>query len=159
MSRQYHVVVDGSRRITLRNRKFLRKISPLTRNAQDLNDNIPPPSPASRGDPKDRTASVAQRDLTPTVITARPQEDHVPTQQPSPDNLFTPKPLTAPRTLDLGDVTPLPSPPRTTDHQREKMHHDSNKQQPCPSDYVRWSSRERVPRKLFTAKLSGKSHV
>ena len=157
--RQYHVVVDGSRRITLRNRKFLRKISPLTRNARDLDDNVPPPPSASHGDPLDRTAPVAQLNLTPTVITARPEVDRVPTQQPSPDNLFTPKPLAAPRTLDLRDVTPLSSPPKTTDHQREKMHHDSNEQQPCPSDYVRWSSRERVPRKLFTAKLSGKSHV
>ena len=30
-NRQYSVVVDGSRRVTLRNRRFLRKITPLTR--------------------------------------------------------------------------------------------------------------------------------
>ena len=28
--RQYHVIVDGSRRFTLRNRRFLRKITPVT---------------------------------------------------------------------------------------------------------------------------------
>ena len=30
-NRQYNIVVDGSRRVTLRNRRFLRKIAPLTR--------------------------------------------------------------------------------------------------------------------------------
>jgi hypothetical protein len=34
-NRQYHVIVDGSRRVTLRNRKFLRKITPITRHAED----------------------------------------------------------------------------------------------------------------------------
>ena len=35
-NRQYMVVKDGSRRITLRNRKFLRKISPLCRAAPEV---------------------------------------------------------------------------------------------------------------------------
>ncbi len=34
--RQYRVVVDGSRRITLRNRRFLRKIMPVCRHADEL---------------------------------------------------------------------------------------------------------------------------
>ena len=33
--RQYRVVVDGSRRITLRNRRFLKKILPVCRKAQE----------------------------------------------------------------------------------------------------------------------------
>ena len=41
--RQYHVLVDGSRRITLRSRIFLRRISPLIRNVRDLDHNMPPP--------------------------------------------------------------------------------------------------------------------
>ncbi len=40
--RQYNVVVDGSRRMTLRNRKFLRKIEPISRKDFQLPDiNIP----------------------------------------------------------------------------------------------------------------------
>ena len=34
-NRQYHVIVDGSRRLTLRNRKFLRKITPISRHVTD----------------------------------------------------------------------------------------------------------------------------
>ena len=34
-NRQYRVIVDGSRRLTLRNRKFLRKIIPLSRQIED----------------------------------------------------------------------------------------------------------------------------
>ena len=34
--RQYRVVVDGSRRLTLRNRKFLKKIHPIHRKSQDV---------------------------------------------------------------------------------------------------------------------------
>ena len=44
--RQYHVIVDGSRRITLRNRRFLRKITPITSETIDTNNDYPicPPS-------------------------------------------------------------------------------------------------------------------
>ena len=43
-NRQYHVIVDGSRRLTLRNRKFLRKISPISRHAEDTNTTEHSPS-------------------------------------------------------------------------------------------------------------------
>ena len=43
-NRQYHVIVDGSRRITLRNRKFLRKITPLSRRVEDTDTTRHPPA-------------------------------------------------------------------------------------------------------------------
>ena len=41
--RQYKVVVDGSRRVTLRNRRFLRRISDTTRNTLDDGEPDLPP--------------------------------------------------------------------------------------------------------------------
>ena len=40
-NRQYQVVVDGSRRISLRNRRFLKKILPISRNEIDLTPILP----------------------------------------------------------------------------------------------------------------------
>ena len=39
-NRQYQVIVDGSRRVTLRNRKFLKKITPIARR-NDLDPGLP----------------------------------------------------------------------------------------------------------------------
>ena len=43
--RQYRVVVDGSRRVTLRNRRFLKKIPPFCRQTEDMTPDLPTTSP------------------------------------------------------------------------------------------------------------------
>ena len=60
-NRQYHVIVDGSRRITLRNRRFLRKITPITPKTIDINDDYPicPPSIDIESVTRNPTNSVA----------------------------------------------------------------------------------------------------
>ena len=61
-NRQYHVVVDGSRHVTLRNRRFLRKIHPLCREPQAPPTPAQTPSPAllpglsHRGDHTERSS-------------------------------------------------------------------------------------------------------
>ena len=61
-NRQYKVVVDGSRRITLRNRKFLKKIIPVCR--QEIDQSMPPvnlirqtPQPPDREEPEQNHSS------------------------------------------------------------------------------------------------------
>ena len=43
-NRQYHVVVDGSRRVSLRNRRFLKKINPVSRKIFDLSPDASMPA-------------------------------------------------------------------------------------------------------------------
>jgi hypothetical protein len=45
LNRQYQVRMDGSRRITLRNRKFLRKITPIPEDPKDQLDRVPDSQP------------------------------------------------------------------------------------------------------------------
>ena len=51
-NRQYHIRMDGSRRITLRNRKFLRKFTPIhedpSESLQKLPSDVPVPTPTSQ---------------------------------------------------------------------------------------------------------------
>ena len=76
-NRQYHVVVDGSRRISLHNRRFLKKIQPISRKMFDLTPDASTPAnltpdtsilmtPANRGSPS-VSSGYPQANLEPTV--------------------------------------------------------------------------------------------
>ena len=118
-NRQYHVIMDGSRRVSLRNRRFLRKILPICRKKIDLSSDGGVPVP-------------------PVVVNGEPDSAHVDdTLDDVIQNLHTvptsPMPEEVSNVQDVADSSPS-SPP------------------------LRRSGRSRVPRTMFSAKLSGKSH-
>ena len=123
-NRQYRVVLDGSRRMTLRNRRFLKKILPVSRRIYNdsfdsLADEQVQPTPPDPAQP-------------PSIL---PEEPVVAIEEP---------PLPSVETEDqpvVVDTPPPPSPP---------VVHDG-----AP---LRRSSREKAPRRIFSAKLKGKSH-
>ena len=133
--RQYHVVVDGSRRITLRNRRFLKKISPVSRRVDpELDFNNVTPSnihhtPVDTNTPATPTVPTVDSTSNPDI----PVELGEPSSQPEPlDVIPNSHPLPAP--------TPAPAPA------------------PVLPQQLRRSSRPKVERKMFSAKLHGKSH-
>ena len=74
--RQYRVVVDGSRRVTLRNRKFLRRIDPFCRNIDtDLptsNDNARPTRPTADQPPEKASPEHPDLSQNPPPLTGTP---------------------------------------------------------------------------------------
>ena len=123
-NRQYHVIMDGSRRVSLRNRRFLRKISPICRKKVDV-DVSPDPG-----------------------VPVPPQETNI------EENVSIPRSPSA----DVGvDDTPLLAP---GDHTNTILPHIDQPvvdAMPAPAP-LRRSGRNRVPRTIFSAKMSGKSH-
>ena len=115
-NRQYHVVVDGSRRITLRNRRFLKKISPVSRRADPIPELVPATAP-------------------PISTSDARKESQNDGDVPHPlqlDEVATPQLIVSPPEIPEPFIAQA-APPRR-------------------------SGRERAPRKLFSAKMSGKSH-
>ena len=131
--RQYHVVVDGSRRISLRNRRYLRKILPVSRKQVDLSPELD----------QCRTRPVDTNAQDQTEVRSTPERDDVAGEP----NLEQPISNT-PQNNDGGNVIL---------HQRLTPHEELVPA-PEPSPPLRRSRREKAPIKLFTAKLSGKSH-
>ena len=70
--RQYHVVMDGSRRVSLRNRRFLLKISPVCRREGTIDDL--PEYPTS-----DTLSPAIPTNLTPPETTPPTTEERMPT--------------------------------------------------------------------------------
>ena len=97
-NRQYHVIVDGSRHVTLRNRRFLRKIDPVCRqpqaNPMPANP-VSSPAQAPRGAPEP-IASGHSEQLASTPSTSSPRE--------------TASPLTPQVTPVTFETTPPPAP-------------------------------------------------
>ena len=84
---QYRVVVDGSRRTTLRNRHFLRKISPNTRSTADEEPAVEAPQPENIEE-------------VPTTITSESAcEEQTPATQSSPKEKVTIEPPTQEQTV------------------------------------------------------------
>ena len=93
-NRQYQVVMDGSRRVTLRNRRFLKQISPICRKVYDLTPEgrFIPPLPETTdpsGDPRDGSASddtvpvhPPQEPAPPGASEAQPREGASPVPPP-----------------------------------------------------------------------------
>ena len=124
-NRQYQVLTDGSRRVTLRNRRFLKKISPVSRKVYDDTLDITQPALA----PVEKSSILPQPSPTPTPTPL------------SHDTINTSVPV-----ID----SPEEAPP--------SEHIDTMLPSDRPNDGVRRSSRPRVPRKVFSVKLHGKTH-
>lgn len=127
-NRQYHVVMDGSRRVSLRNRRFLKKISPVSRRSVD-NDVAPPHTPEPQETPPVPPISTPLSD-TPNALPNHPdiEADRECMQQSERD------------ATEQNEREVIPSP--------QTMH----------TEPTRKSNRERAPRKLFTARMDGKYH-
>ena len=122
-NRQYEVIVDGSRRTTLRNRRFLKHISPVMQRPSSFI----PDTEATRefvgsgsGDCRtDNCVNSAQPPISPT--------EHASPIGPERG----PSAVTEPETVELPQATEVP---------------------------LRRSTRVKVQRKVFEAKLHGKTH-
>ena len=146
--RQYRVLVDGSRRVTLRNRRFLRKIKPLAREMHLPDCTTPPACPTIL----DTTPRKLPQDvqLSPSLslppVTAVPDTPHLPSVPHSatpaastvrPDHTDmrvrdVPTVITDPTAPSLS--TPPPSQPP---------------QPPSPPPTARPSRTKRMPRRLW----------
>ena len=165
--RQYHVIMDGSRRITLRNRRFLRKILPISRTSYeanfDINETSSTPTVGTKN--TEHQIEIPQTLSTPHNDTKTPSRERGISLDMSNGRTTVPPPTNhsaeseggvgePSSPMDIGSATPRRSvTPRGNTPQKPKR----AGWQP-PTQEVRWSSRERAPRKLFIAKMSGKSH-
>ena len=129
-NRQYHVVVDGSRRVSLRNRRFLKKILPVSRRA------VPELDPVGT---LTADTSGVRENSTRFVVPER-NDAHETNREP----------MDSPQHLDV----PVAIPKLRTEPFTE-LHTEPASEPPIP---LRRSGRERAPRKLFSAKMTGKSH-
>ena len=91
--RQYNVVVDGSRRVTLRNRKFLRRIDPVTRKDTRLPeiDAIEP-----SGDQSDQGGSMAPSEPVEPPVNGLHDSQNETVVPCSPPSQFPPEVLQQP---------------------------------------------------------------
>ena len=119
--------MDGSRRVSLRNRRFLRKILPICRKC--------PESSFDRGVP---VPPVAVPTDTTNVLPPQPVSDP---SEPVPSLIANPEQNTSEGTPDVHPLRVEPS---------------SGPSPALPT--LRRSSRGCVPRTMFSAKLSGKTH-
>ena len=150
--RQYQVIVDGSRRVSLRNRRFLRKILPVSRKETDLmpdpqllplpsTDDTPNSSPTRPVVviPADRDTNVdpacRSRTSVPREQNTGIQNLQLPTDQSRRDGLPDIRPDVPPDIRYLEDVLV-----------------------PIPNEGPRRTERLRKPRQLFSANMKGKYH-
>ena len=105
--RQYHVVMDGSRRVSLRNRRFLRKISPVCRKEINVYDTPEQCLVDTTVPPSTNTTVPQLPDRTPLENTPLTQEEmsipETPVVQPGTNQPIQPAP-----------VVSSPSPPTPT---------------------------------------------
>ena len=108
--RQYHqyvIRVDGSGRITLRNRKFLRKYTPVCQPAakRSILDDMAclPPTPQLEGSPGQNQAPPVVHSSQPPLVTTAGNSQ-------SPQKTPTPATPSSPSKTDLGTLSPpMPS--------------------------------------------------
>ncbi len=136
--RQYHVIVDGSRRVTLRNRRFLKKILPISRKEPGASiDPAPIPLPI---DSVEQPNNV-QQDILLTTSTHLPSNENPPDLlQRHHDSDYMTNP--APCLHDEGLIDNAPD----------------NTLPPGPNEELRRSTRIKVPWKPFSVKMKGKYH-
>ena len=128
-NRQYHVVLDGSRRISLRNRRFLKKIDPICRRNVDHSLDLVLP-----------TDRVHPAGTTPLPTSPAPVTTKEPTEA---QGVLPTADCNTPNDDTGSEIVSAPAPPSP----------------PASSDTnLRRSNREKAPRQLFSAKLTGKSH-
>ena len=132
-NRQYQVVTDGSRRVTLRNRRFLKKILPVSRKRFDHTLDITPSSPPSNNEP----TLVTEPSKPATLTQPPPPAGDLANEPPSVETYL---PGSDPSFVDV-DVVAQPEPTSTN-----------------TENVVRRSTRPRAPRNLFNARMVGKTH-
>lgn len=137
-NRQYQVVVDGSRRTSLRNRRFLKKILPISRK---------------------------EFDLTPDVSIHHTPQNHdslsttnIPPVEGEPVNVGTDGEVTSDVAVGQREVSPPLQEMDTVMQGLNVGHVWTEASPPTPPTGLRRSGRVVVPRKTFTAKLRGKYH-
>ena len=123
--RQYRIIVDGSRRMTLRNRRFLRKIDPICRQPKQVtpqeSNRQEPGQPVTDNTRSERTQSI-DLDNTPQPQCQAIDPDQVSEPQSSVPATPEPMPKLVPQTLvtetSLSHQPTLSAPPiPTTVHQ------------------------------------------
>ena len=89
---QYVVKVDGSGRMTLRNRKFLKRITPfsMTKHFKPSNESIPKPLPAEERQPEPEPVATPAPELPPAPVLL---EEPAPVIEPQP---LSPAPVSQP---------------------------------------------------------------
>ena len=127
--RQYRVIMDGSRRVTLRNRRFLRKISPVCRKELPAYDTPETPIP--------QVLPTDQKPLELDHLTSQNNED-IPSAGQSNEDI----------TLMPPNTSLLPG-PSTEDHSQVPTD---------PTPALRRGSRTRVKTMPFVARMDGKYH-
>ena len=132
-NRQYQVVTNGSRRVTLRNRRFLKKILPVSRKGFDHTLDITPSSPT----PNDEPTLITEQSEPATLTQPPPPAGDVANDPPSVET-YLPGP--DPSIVDV-DIVAQPEPTNTN-----------------TENVVRRSTRPRAPRNLFNARMVGKTH-
>ena len=139
-NRQYHVIMDGSRRVSLRNRRFLKKFMPVSRKNVDhtFDSVLPPAIPDGYTQPAPKNVDTTQ--ILPTTNDTS-YERQVPFIDDPGDILGN---------RSVGDE-------RTRGIDASK-HVDTAVPPELPVNEVRRSTRSRVPRKLFQAQMKGKTH-
>ena len=130
-NRQYHVITDGSRRVTLRNRRFLKKISPVCRKTS-IDYDVPSPPPTEQEAPR------PSMDLIPHYSSPRTSE-----ASPAPPHEGVP----------ITDIVPAADVPP-----REQSNLPAHSVRSGETTVTRRSTRDRAPRKLFNARMDGKYH-
>ena len=131
--RQYQVMVDGSRRVTLRNRKFLKRIDPVCRKQISPPTYIPPTEQIDQSGPVvDIESSGRQQQHPGEARSATPRIPQAADQVPR-RRLFTPE-NDAPQVEEEGE------------------HRDDN------SNGLRRGTRVRKAKVRFSPKMRGQSH-
>ena len=102
---QYRIKVDGSGRLTLRNRRFLRAYTPVTPSFE-LQPTVPPPAPTAVKHPAQPPSDLGSS-LHPRTPPHHCQDDLTPPPQPTAPRDV---PLDAP-TAPSPDTAPAPEPP------------------------------------------------
>jgi hypothetical protein len=128
--RQYHVVMDGSRRVSLRNRRFLRKISPICRREGTVDSLTDRTIPVTTATPPSAPTSPMD-DYAPV-----PQLPSTPTQTPTPAHPPPPPPTDLVPNSPASPAPPAGGPPA-----------------------LRRGTRKRVPVVPFVARMDGKHHT
>ncbi len=154
--RKYQVIVDGSRRTTIRNRRFLRKIFPISQK-EIIPPELPPTSViVTPSEPRtftpQTTTPLTTTPLTTMPLTATPQRT-----MEVKSTSYVPKTLDFPQTHLVFDNV-ITSTPRVNGNIVPDF---SPNIEPTPADSgggLRRSGRTSVSVKPFSAKLKGKYH-
>ena len=165
--RKYEAVLDGSRLATLRNRRFLKRISPISKRPFDSTPELhpstdevtaPPPVMEQFEDPPHVTMRRATQDQTSLV--RRPNTDSIVPSAPPASHLITDSVVPTVPSADTNRVVTGTPPVRRsgTDSAVPNVSPVDTNQVVPSVPLVRRSARVRVERKPFQAKLSGKAH-